>query len=567
VLPNFTKGEPLVKKIISLMLIVVLSFIAICLAPPAGSAAELKPVVTVSFAGYSELMADVDLIGKLGGKPDMSKAMEGMIAMMTQGKGLGGLDQNQPIGMVMLTDGNGAFITYGFLPVSNLDQLMELMKNPLTGEAPKAENGVYQLHLGPTGSVSVAQRGNWAYVAWKKETLDNVDPNPAAFLRDLPQKYLLAVRASVNNVSAVDRQNFLLFLPAAMQMQMQRAPNESDAEYAVRTAMLKQNIDQIKMLAEELDEVLLGLNIDRQSNKAYLDLELTAKAGTKLANQLAASKPGKSDFAWLKSPEAAITYNATNTFTDADVARAKNSLNSILVAARQELQQQDLDKEQLDLATELLNDLFAVVIKTIELKRTDMGMALVLEPTAVTVAGGSLLADGMKLDGAVKKLLAEVQKEQMLKISEENYQAFELHNLSVDTPDQKLAPMFGDTIDVTLAISDNKVFVAAGRDALKTVKQAIDKSLSESAREIPAVQLVVTTSKIAKFVAAVAEEDKVKDAANKISVLLEQAKGKDHITLNSQPIANGARIRLEVEEGILKVIGSAEQFIPMGPGM
>lgn len=308
------------KKIISSMLILILSFITLGLAPsisavqapppatlglapPISAAEELKPVSIVSCAGYSELMTDIDIIGKLGGKPELAKGLEGLIAMMTQGQGLSGLDQKQPFGIVSLSDGSPNFISYGFVPVNNLDQLMGLVKNPMTGEGLKAENGVYRF---PKGRAYVTQRGKWAFIGFTTKTFDAVADDPITLLGDRPKKYLLAVRALAKNIPDAAFQQGFASLEMLMQMAAQCQPGESDEQHAVRTEMLQQNMEQIKKLAVELDEAFLGLNVDRTAKKVILDLDLTAKPDTELAKQMAKSKPGKSAFAALKIPGACL---------------------------------------------------------------------------------------------------------------------------------------------------------------------------------------------------------------------------------------------------------------------
>ncbi|MGD0516465.1 MAG: hypothetical protein ABSA26_02935 [Thermoguttaceae bacterium] len=540
------------KKIFYPMLWAVLVLSALSMALPLSAAADLKPVVTVSFSGYSELKADVEAIGKLSGRPELAQIAEGMLAMMTQGKGLAGLDKEQPLGAVLLSDGSEEFTAYAFLPISDLAPWMELMKNPATGESPKAENGVYEIQLGPQ-NVYVTQKGKWAYIAQKKETFAAVSNDPASLLGDMPKKYLLAVRASVKNVPDSLKQQWLAVLPMLAQASMQ--PD-----------MMKQNIEQLEILSKELDEVMLGVTLDRQTNSSYLDLELTAKPGTNMAAQLAAVKPGKTDFAGLKIPGAAVTINATSTFTDADVARAKKSLDILRASAQDGLKEQDLPKEQLDLATDVLSQLFDVAIKTIELKKTDYGAALVLEPNTLTLAAGSIVADGSKLEDILKKLYAEAEKNEpdaakLVKLNAETYKDVRFHTFSMPTPDPKLAALVGDTLDVVLGIGDKQVFIAAGRDAVKTLKEAIDKSLSEAGKEIPASEIVVSALKIAKFVSAVADDDQAKAVADKMAGTLEKSAGKDHLNIVTKPITNGVRVRLELEEGILKALGGIE------PGM
>ena len=213
----------------------------------------------------------------------------------------------------------------------------------------------------------------------------------------------------------------------------------------------------------------------------------------------------------------------------------------------------------------MLNDLSDVVVQTVEQKKNDFGAALILDPTAVTIVGGSIVADGKKLEGVLKKLLAEAEKDKLTQLKPETYEGFHLYGLSLDVPDEKMVPFIGNTLDVVAAIGNNKVFVASGRDAAATLKKAIDKCKSESGKEIPAGQLVATGSKIAKFASEVSDDEQAKAVAAGLAETLAKSDGKDHVILTLQPITNGCRIRWELEEGILKAIGSAAP--PVGPGM
>ena len=58
---------------------------------------------------------------------------------------------------------------------------------------------------------------------------------------------------------------------------MQQMPGESDDEYAVRANMAKQAVQQLTTLVNELDDLLLGWNVDAKHQTTYLDLELTAQ--------------------------------------------------------------------------------------------------------------------------------------------------------------------------------------------------------------------------------------------------------------------------------------------------
>ena len=100
---------------------------------------QMKPLVIVSFAGYDKLKADIGVIGRLGGNPNFADGLEMMLKMMTQGKGLTGLDTKRPWGIVCSAGGRDweqrySIVDqigpiYGFVPVTDLKQLMEAAKS------------------------------------------------------------------------------------------------------------------------------------------------------------------------------------------------------------------------------------------------------------------------------------------------------------------------------------------------------------------------------------------------------------------------------------------------------
>ena len=60
-----------------------------------------------------------------------------------------------------------------------------------------------------------------------------------------------------------------------------------------------------------------------------------------------------------------------------------------------------------ELAKQLLGDILDVVEKTVELKKSDAGMAVVLDDGPAAVVGVRI-AEGVKLEGAIKKLVKDI---------------------------------------------------------------------------------------------------------------------------------------------------------------
>ncbi len=348
---------------------------------------DLKPVITVSFSGYDKLLVNANVIGQLGGNPNMGQGLEMMVALMTQGKGLAGLDTKRPWGAAVLTNGQPPFAVYGFVPVTDLKQLMGLAEGTQLSESIKLVDDVYQIQTGAGPTVYVKQIGKWAVATQKNENLANAPADPLKLLGDLPQSYDLAIRLSAKNTPKEFRDQAMAQLRAAAEVGLPQMPDESDESYALRAAATRHAAETLAALAEDLDDLLLGWQLDPATKTFHLDLEITAQTGTKLADRLGLMKPGKTNFAGLMIPNAAVAANWTRTLADDDVAQAKKSLAMVREMLSNELQKRGLAEAEQKLALQLLGDAIGVVEKTLETKKSDGGLAVLLDPGAQAGAG------------------------------------------------------------------------------------------------------------------------------------------------------------------------------------
>ena len=188
------------------------------------------------------------------------------------------------------------------------------------------------------------------------------------------------------------------------------------------------------------------------------------------------------------------------------------------------LADQGLSGEDLKLATQLTGDIFDVLEKTVDAKKKDGGMSILLDPAAVTVVAGVAVVDGPKLEKVLKQLADELgksepEKAKWLKLNADSHEGVRFHTLSIPMSADELAslaplkPFVGDTLEVVLGIADDKLMVAAGRDAAKTLKKAIDQSKAAAGKEVPPLQISLAVTAIAKFAAAVGDNEMAKAQA------------------------------------------------------
>jgi hypothetical protein len=531
---------------------------------------ERKPLVAVSFSGYDKLVRDIDAVGSLSDNADLGKGLDFILQMMTGGKGLAGVDTKRPWGAVVLVDGQ-QFIPYGFIPVTDLKQLFELTKDkPALEEKVKLEKDVYAVEVKEGQTVYVQQKGKWAFVTDKKENLATLPEKPLDIIGDLPQKYDLAVRVFAQNVPKSYRDQFMSQLQVGADAGLPQQPNESDSQYALRQKAAEQAVQQTIALVNDLEYLTIGLNIESKTARTYLDVELTAVDGSTLAKQLGAWKPTKTNFAGMLAPEAVLASNWAGTISDADVARAKTGLAEVRKTAQDQLENGGVAGDDLKSLMKLVDGVVAVLEKTVESKKSDGGATLFASPDALTLVGGLAIAGGDDLEKVFKDVADNFKTQAAaesveVKLDSDSYQGVRFHAITVPAKDENMQKLVGKKLEIVLGIADDRLLVAAGRDAAKTLKKTIDRLKADAGKDALPIKLTSSVASLVKFAVANEQDEASKAQLLAAAKLLEKAGGKDHVILTLNAVPRGARLRLELEEGLVKVIGQMSQAAG-GPG-
>jgi len=524
-----------------------------------------EPFVTVYFAGYDALSQAIGLVGKLGGNPDLAKMLEMPLQMTLGEEALGALDKSKPWGVTVATGAQPMeFVVQGFLPVKNVKVLLDAVKK-FDMEVKELEGGFFELHP-PQGSLVVKQAGDWAAIADKKTSLANIPADPVKLFGGANEKYLLAVSLVVKNVPEETRQMVMVPLTFGLEMaKQQRKPGESDEQVALRNKMLDQVVKQVTTMLKELDTIRLGLNVDRQTSTAYLDYVLTALPGTQLAKQMGQAQELKSSFAGLIPPDATVSFRITAKSQPDEIAQIKLMVASLRTNALGEVEKQDLNQEQLKQAKQVIGDLMDVLEKTLDSGTIDAAATLRLEAKKSLLVAGGRIAEGAKLEAALKQLIEAAGKDQpdmakLIKLNAEEYGGVKFHVLSLPTGalgdgGQGAAMLFGDKITAILGIGSDSLYLAVGNEPAADLKRAIDQAKAEAGKTVPPMEMAVALTPILRL-ASEAGGGPAKAWIQQVLKLLEGSTGKDHVRLTAKVIENGTQTRLEVEEGLLKVLGS-----------
>ncbi len=534
----------------------------------AAQAAEAKPIAVITVNSLDNLFDDANFIGGLMGQPNLAAQYQPMLQGFTPG-----LDHSRPIGLIVQSDGatpSGALC----LPVTDLKQLLAVLKN-FGVMSEEKENGM--MEISAQGQTLFARETNgWALLSMMPQMLEGLPDNPGELFAGLTKEYDLGIRVHVQNIPEAYTQMALSQLEAGMEAGMEQLEEESEEAFAARREMTSLQVDQIKQAVEELDELTLGVAVDSEGQRTLFDMSYTAISGSKLAEQIALNSDPKTDYAGFLQPDAAMMMSFASKIAESDMAK----MEQMFEAARKQISTA-IAEEAGDSATEenlvliegAIDDFLDALQATMQAGKMDGGAVLNLAPSSLSFVAGGFIGDPSKVESGLKKLV-EVAQNEDADFPEINWNAsshadVQFHTISIPIPaggdkeDENARKLFGDTIDVAVGIGRESAYFAFGRNCLDAVERVMDLSAASPQKSVAPMEMTFSLSEIMETVATFADEEDRQMIEEIANMLANEAAGRDHIRMVVQPIANGARFRMEAEEGVLRAIGQAAMAAQM----
>jgi len=533
------------------------------LAAPAHAPAKVKTLAVVSVASYDELMGDVGLIGKLTDNPDLPEGLEALLNLFTKGRGLAGLEKSRPGGLVIQTDGREVQ-GYGFLAVSDLDALLDVLE-PVAGKPQEVGDGLLRVQGKRGGKpLFIREARGWAFFADHKEWLADVPKDPAKLLDGLAEQYDLAVRFYAANVPEKHRQQLIEKIKEGAEEKAGRRPHESEEQFALRKRIQDEMLHSVLTVIDDVEQITLGFSLDHKEQNASVELTFVARKGSESAAAIAKLKRNRSRFAGFMVPEAALSANWSGQMPERKVAVLDAMVDAMRAEAMRGIERQEKPEAERELAKEVVGTVLDAIEQTAETGRADGGLAVLLDPEAATILAGGRLAKAPSLERVARKLVEAAKAEhpevgQWVHFDAEQYKSVEFHTVSIPIPPEakdreQVVALIGEKLEIVVGLGPEAVYVAAGRDPLKRLKQAIGASAELANQVTDPVRCSLDLGTLSKFVAAVGKpRDRARAA--RVAEILADTPTQDHITLVARVIPRGLCYRLEVEPGVLRMMG------------
>jgi len=530
--------------------------LVLAFAPLAPAQAQnVKPVAVLSIASWEKLKADSLYIAELVGQKDTAEPSINFGQIF-----LNGIDLKRPAGAYVTMSANGTPQVVAFIPVTKLDTVLKTFEGQI-GKPSDAGDGIKQYDV-PTGEVYIKEVKGWAFVSNEKESFDSLPADPVALLGKLPSMYDIAIKANVHDIPQDLRNAAVDQIKSGLDQGLEKnAGNDEDRELAEKLGRM--SAKQFIQMIEEVNEVTIGWGVDKKLKATYVDFTATAVEGTAMARQMALFKDAVSNFAGFLLPSSSVDLNGTQQMSKEDIEQNVTLLNLLRDRAAKEIDNDaGLDANQRTSAKDLLSQFVAVLTDTVKGGKIDYGAALVLGEKKLDFAGGVMVADGKKLENVFAKLVELAKNEPdfpEVKLNAGKHGNVNFHTITVDLPDdadEDARDLFGgDKVTITLGTAPKALYLAFGKDGQAVLKKAIDASATKASQAVPPSQINFYLKPIMQFAASMdkSEDPRLQGAADAFA---EAEEGSDEVNIVTKPIPGGVLGRLQVSEGVLKLIGA-----------
>jgi hypothetical protein len=549
------------------------------------AASAPTPVAAVSLAGYNGLKQGVAYAGKLSGNPDLAVGLETILNLVTQGRGLDGLDKARPWGVVFLLDEDKVasgerrpdqFLSaYAFLPVDDVKKLQETFAL-LGGAVKDVGNGVVELQGKDTLNkrpLFAKSAGKWLYLSLKAEWLGSVAENPQRLLGKMPEQYLAAVRVDLAKLPSVFRKKFLDEFSRHLESELPKKPGETDEQHASRKTILEAMRHYVPETVNDLESATLGLKIDPKQGNASLAFDLLASEGSQAATAASMLSNTTTSFRGLLLSNATASVKATLKTSSIYSAELDSIFDNATKQALAEIDQKEKNADKAKAAKEFTSQLLAIIRKTVVSGQWDAAGAMVGGKETLTAVAGVRVADGADVQKLFDGVVNAAKKENaamvdlLLKKDVAKVDDVAFHQLSLPIPPEaknreETVKRLGEQVDVVFGIGSDAVYVAVGRNALATLKSAISnsktpKSTAETAAQPtePMVQATVALRTLADLGSSL----KANPVFGGLLSILRDAKEKDHVQASLIPVDRGIRLQVTAEDDVLAILAKALQ--------
>lgn len=528
------------------------------------------PVLSINVASVDHLFGRMNLVFDLIGRPELSDLVGAKLADF---RDLKGLDRTRPLGLMLYLN-DAAFlqpVPVAYLPVKDIGELKQtastvrLQINDVPGE----ENR-YELIPQRGGTQQGVHMKDYLFITQSALNLEQNFADPVEAQADLSRRYDIAITINLTHLPEAARNLLTTTLRASTQSAMQQRDDEPVGAYEFRRAQAEGNLQFLESLLKDGEEVTIGLKVDPDQKIGAVEFVIKAQANSGFSKELAESAGKPSYFAAALDETIPLNVSLSQNLNELQRKQTKKLLgigeqevNRGLAGLPREAKPEDIPK------LESIRGLFDAVEATIENGHLDAFVQFFGNPKEKFVlVGGIRVAKAEAFGAGLTDVLTRARQSATdvdIELSVASYQDAVFHRLTghkVQKNDQRL---YGDKPSLLLGTDRNVLwFAVGGENSMTMLKSVMDKVAAGQAAPAAAQGVQPTPFQFVlhldHFIGLRADEFEQNKEAKRNSEMAKEAftnAGSDELRIDVKPIENGFRMRLQLQQGYLRLLGLA----------
>ena len=510
---------------------------------------DMQPGIVISVASLETQFSDIENLVEASGFAQM----KGLVRMGSS-EYVKGIDLARPWGAMLFFEGASPEPeVLAFIPVKDIEDVLDTISQFADIDG---DDGEYVITPDGGEAIYVQVVEGTAFISPKKERLSDLPMNPAELLENLHSDYNLAARIYGQRIPEELRTQMIDLIREGAMAEFE---NDDSPAAAIQKANLEYSMRSIESFINETDEVVVGLCIDETGKRIYADAKLVGLPGSSFAKQAATfAEAGESRFSGFVHDSTAANANFAGKFTKEDAEQAIAALDNIFDEARKSLESEqggDMTADDVANLKKAIDAIRECSVDTMNGGVIDMGMALSLDDGELRFAAASTIANSGKLEEALKDIAKTLEGKEVpvrfqFDVSNENGTRW--HEIEVEIPEneEEARGVFGNSIKMQIGASDDAVYLAVGNSAKEFLNECCARTAGDA--EKAAMQMNFRLLPIMKFISKVQN-------ANELKMLVDSMpeEGDDRIRMTAKMIENGQLLRMEMQNGILEILGKA----------
>jgi hypothetical protein len=429
---------------------------------------------------------------KMAGHEDKAKEVEGLVSAYLGSDGLKGIDMNRPLGLFVgdIKDKDKP-PAVGFVPVSSEQEFIELL-GKINVDVTKGQKGVHSIDIPGVGEkVYLRFANSYVYLSDHEANLADALPDPAQLAKTFGRNRLFTSTTRLDQIKEPQRKEIFKEIDNGIERESAKRDNESAAEHQGRLAGMKFVRSVAAAVLNDGKEVFFSLDLDQGKHNFAVDFSLTAKPGTRLADQIQAFASSRSMFGAMAA-EAAVHFLMRLPIA----SELRENLNELMEKSFNDAMQ----KEQSIVKRALAEKVYKVLEPTLKSDVLDLGAALrgPFEDEKFAVVAAIKVRDGKKIEQLIRDFVKEMQPNERkhVKLDHDKVGDDNVHMIDPPNADPEAKRLFG-TAAVYAAFRDDAIFLGLGKHGLDELKKAMRQTKSAGAGAAAPMQLELAVSKLA----------------------------------------------------------------------